>query len=56
MIVCPLAMGRVSVSSTVEPEMATAVTAFSLPSVVTTKADAAGVVEEVPPTQSLASS
>ena len=36
----------VRVSSTVEPEIATAVTALSLPSVVTEKAEAAAVVEE----------
>ena len=33
-------------SSTVEPDIATAVTALSLPSVVTEKAEAAAVVEE----------
>ena len=36
----------VSVSSTVTPEMATAVTGLGLPSVVTVKAEAAAVVAE----------
>ena len=36
----------VSVSSTVAPEMATAVTGLSLPSVVTEKAEDSAVVEE----------
>ena len=35
-----------SVSSTVEPEIATAVTALAAPSVVTAKADVVAVVEE----------
>ena len=36
----------VSVSSTVEPETATAVTALALPSVVTVKLEVVAVVEE----------
>ena len=43
---CQLAMGLMSVSSTVEPETAAAVTALALPSVVTAKAEVAAVVAE----------
>ena len=46
MTVCPEVMAELSVSSMVEPETSTAVTALSMPSVVTEKEEAAAVVEE----------